>query len=54
MVKFTILVILEQPNIFHLKNGFGKTLKNIQAVSEDLMMIVWKRMKITLITLAIT
>ena len=30
------------------KNGYDKTLKNIPAVSEDLLMIVWKCMKIAL------
>ena len=47
MIKLTILNILGQPNgILDLKKGFDKTLKNRPAVSEDLLRIVWKCMKI--------
>ena len=37
-------------DILDLKKGFDKTLKNISAVSEDLLTIAWKCMKIALIT----
>ena len=51
MIKLTSLNILGQPNdILDLKKGFGKTLKNISAVSEDLLRIAWKSMKIALMT----
>ena len=49
MIKFTILNILGQPNgILDLKKGFDKTLENIRAVSEDLLRIALKCMKIAL------
>ena len=49
MIKLTILNTLEQPNgILDLKKGFDKTVKNIPAVSEDLLRIAWKCMKIAL------
>ena len=51
MINLTSLNILGQPNdILDLKKGFDKTLKNISAVSEDLLRIAWKCMKIALIT----
>ena len=51
MIKLTSLDILEQPNnILDLKKGFNKTLKNISAVWKNLLRIVWKCMKIDLIT----
>ena len=41
---------LGQPNaILDLKKGSDKALKNIPAVSQDLLRIVWKCMKIALI-----
>ena len=50
MIKVKIINILGQPNgILDLKKGFNKALKNILAVSEDLLMIAWKYVKITLI-----
>ena len=50
MIKPTIINILGQPNgIVDLKKGFDKALKNIAAVSEDLLRITWKCMKIALI-----
>ena len=50
MIKPTITNILGKPNgIVDLKKGFDKALKNIVAVSEDLMRIAWKCMKIGLI-----
>ena len=50
MIKPTIINILGQPNdILDLKKGFGKALKHIPAVSEDLLRIAWKCMKIALI-----
>ena len=50
MIKLTIINILGYPNeILDLKKGFDKTLKNIPAVSEDLLRIAWKCMKIALI-----
>ena len=40
MIKPTIINILAEPNgILDLKNGFDKALKNIPAVSEDLLRI---------------
>ena len=43
MIKRTSLNILGQPNdILDLKKRFDKTLKNISAVSEDLLKILWK------------
>ena len=40
MIKLTIINILGQPNgILDLKKGFDKALKNIPAVSEDLLKI---------------
>ena len=51
MVKPKIINILGQPNgLVDLKKGFDKALKNIAAVSEDLLRITWKCMKIALIT----
>ena len=50
MIKLTIFNILGQPGgILDLKKVFDKTLRNIPAVSEDLLIIVWKCMKIALI-----
>ena len=50
MIKPTIINILVQPNgIMDLKKGFDKTFKNVPAVSEDLLKIAWKCMKIALI-----
>ena len=50
MIKLTILIILGWPNgILDLKKRFDKTLKNIPGVSEDLLRITWKCMKIVLI-----
>ena len=53
MIKPTIIRILGQPNgiygILDLKKGFDKALKNIPAVSEDLLRIAWKCLKIALI-----
>ena len=50
MIKLTIFNILGQPNgILDLKKGFHKTIKNIPAVSEDLLRIVRKCVKIALI-----
>ena len=50
MIKPTIINILGQPNgILDLKKGFDRTLKNISAVSEDLLRISWKSTKIALI-----
>ena len=50
MIKLIIINILGQPNeILDLKKGFDKTLKNIPAVSEDLLRIAWKSMKAALI-----
>ena len=47
MIKLTIINIWGQRNgILDLKKGFDKTLKNIPAVSEDLLRIAWKCMKI--------
>ena len=40
--------------IVELKKGFDKALKNIPAVSDDLLRIAWKCMKIALIVSAIT
>ena len=43
MIKPTIINILGQPNgIVNLKKGFDKALKDIPAVSEDLLRIAWK------------
>ena len=50
MIKLTIISILGQPNgILDLKKGFDKALKNIPAVRQDLLRIVWKYMEIALI-----
>ena len=50
MIKLIILNIFGQPNcILTLKKGFDETLKNIAAVSKDLLRISWKCMKIALI-----
>ena len=50
MIKPTIINILGQPNgILDLKKGFDKALKNIPAVSEDLLRIAWKYLKIALV-----
>ena len=55
MIKPTIINILGQPNgILGLKKGFDKALKNIAPVSEDLLKIAWKCMKIALIIEAVT
>ena len=49
MIKLTIINILESPKgILDLKKGFDKALKNILAVSEDLLRIAWKCMTIAL------
>ena len=41
--QVTIFNMLGEPNcISDLKNGFDNTFKNILAVSEDLLSIVWK------------
>ena len=50
MIKPTIINILGQPNgIVDLKKGFDKALKNTPVVSEDLLRIAWKCVKIPLI-----
>ena len=50
MIKSTIINTLGQPKgILDLKKEFDKARENIPAVSEDLLMIAWKCMKITLI-----
>ena len=50
MIKLTILNFLGQPNgILNLEKGYDKTLENITAVSDDLLGISWKCMKIALI-----
>ena len=50
MIELTIINILGQPNgILDLKKEFDKTLKNIPAVSQNLLRIAWKCMKIALI-----
>ena len=50
MIKLTIINILGQPNgILDLKKEFDKALKNMPAVSEDLLRIAQKCMKIALI-----
>ena len=50
MINFTTINILGQPNfILNLKKGYGKTLKNIQTVSEYWLRIDWKCMKAALI-----
>ena len=50
MIKPTIINILGQPNsILDLKKGFDKALKNKPALSEDLLSIAWKCMKIAVI-----
>ena len=47
MIKFTTVKIVGQPNgILDLKRGYNETCKNIPTVSEDLLRIVWKCMKI--------
>ena len=47
MIKPRIINILGQPNvILDLKKEFDEALKNIPAVSEDLLRIAWKCMKI--------
>ena len=51
MIQLTSLKIFGEPNdILDLKKGFDETLKNISTVSEDLLRIAWKCMKIALIT----
>ena len=46
MIKFTIINILGQLNgILDLKSECYKTLKNIQTVGKDFLMIAWKCMK---------
>ena len=43
MIKPTIINILGQPNgIANLEKGFDKALKDIPAVSVDLLRIAWK------------
>ena len=55
MLKLTITNILRSANvILDLKKGFDKTLKNVPAVSENLLRIAWMCMKIVLIIYAIT
>ena len=55
MIKRAIINALGQPNdILDLKKGFDKTLKNITAVSKNLLRIAWKLMKISLSIYAIT
>ena len=50
MIKPTIINILGQPNgILDLKKKIDKAFKNITVVSEDLLRIAWKFMKIVLI-----
>ena len=50
MIKPSIINTSGLPNgILDLKKGFDKALKNIPAVSEDLLRIAWKCMKIALI-----
>ena len=50
MIKSTIINIFGYPKgILDSKKEFDKARKNIPAVSEDLLMIAWKCMKITLI-----
>ena len=50
MIKLTIINVLGKPDgILDLKKGFDKALKNMPAVSEDLLRITWKCMKIALI-----
>ena len=50
MIKLTSINILGQSNvIFDLKKGFDRVLKNTPAVSEYLLRIAWKYMKIALI-----
>ena len=50
MIKLTIINILGQRNgILDLKKGFDKALKNIPAVSGDLLRVAWKCLKIALI-----
>ena len=50
MIKLTIFNILGQPNgILDLKERFDKTLKNIPGVSDVMLKIAWKSMKIALI-----
>ena len=55
MIKLTIINILGWPKgILDLKKRFDKALKNIPAVSEDLLRIGWKCVKIVPIIQAIT
>ena len=50
MIELKIINILGQPNgISDLKKEFDKALKNMPAMSEDFLRIVWKGMKIALI-----
>ena len=49
MIKPTINILRKPNGIVDLKKGFNKALKNIAAVSEDLLRIAWKCMKIALI-----
>ena len=47
MMKLTTVKIVRQPNgILDLKRGYNETCKNMPTVSEDLLSIVWKCMKI--------
>ena len=55
MIKLTTLSILGQPNsIFDLKKLFYKAVKNMPAVSEDLLRMAWESTKTALIIWAIT
>ena len=50
MIKLTTINMLGQPNVFlNVKKGYDKILKNIPTLSEDLLKIVWKCMKLALI-----
>ena len=43
MIAFIMITILGQPNfILNFEEGYDKTLKNIQYVSEDQLRIDWK------------
>ena len=47
MIKRTIINIIGSPNgILDLENEYDETLKNIISVSEDMLQIAWKCMKI--------
>ena len=49
MVKLAINILGQTNDIADLKKGFDKALKTIPAVSEDLLRIACKHMKIVLI-----